>query len=615
MSINSNWSNNPGVKRRFLALSLAAIGIFLLLVIRLWYLQVIHGERYVALSKRNRIRYIPIAAPRGPIYDGRGNLLVDNRPSFCVSVLRQEVENRDLLLTRLSALLGVAKKELLERWREGKHTPVYRPIPLAEDVSRDTMDKIQEDSDGLPGVFIQVRPLRAYPDGDLAAHLLGYLGEITEQEFQSADYDGYHPGDYVGRTGLEKNLESYLRGQEGERAIEVDVTGKELRILKTRDPVPGDKVFLTVRQDLEKAAAKAFGDEAGAAVALDVHTGRVLTMVSEPSFDPAHFAGGISAKEWLRLLKNPRHPLQNKAIRGMYPPGSTFKIVTALAALKAGVITPSTTVDDQGTLMVGNHEFHGWKKGGLGVVNLKKALEESDDIYFYQAGLDMGIDPLAAMARGFGLGEPLGFRLNGEKGGLIPTRQWKKERFGTGWYDGETAIAAIGQGYDLVTPLQLATMMAAVANGGTVFQPHVVEKIEDFQGNVVMRSAPEVLNKVDLPPADLLAVRRGLEAAVNDPRGTGRACRLPGIRVAGKTGTAQVVKRNQDENRTKELPYRFRDHALFVAYAPADHPQVAVAVVVEHGRHGGSVAAPIARAILAQYFGLTSQPTRPDTGD
>jgi penicillin-binding protein 2 len=612
MSINSDWSNIPGLKRRFLLLSLAAIGIFLLLVLRLWYLQVIHSDRYVALSKKNRTRYIPIAAPRGPIYDRKGKLMVDNRPSFCVSVLRQEVEDPGQLLTRLSALLGVERKVLLKRWKEGKQFPAYRPIPLAEDVSRDIMDRIQENSIDLPGVLIEVRPLRAYPYGDLGAHLLGYLGEISQKELRSSEYEGYHPGDYIGRSGLEKNLESYLRGQEGERAVEVDVTGKELRILKTRDPVPGDKVYLTVRLDLEEAAAKAFGKQAGAAVALDVRTGEVLAMVSEPSFDPAQFARGISGKEWLHLLRNPLHPLQNKAIRGQYPPGSTFKIVTALAALKAGAITPQTTVDDQGTLMVGNHEFHGWKKGGLGIINLKKAIEESDDIYFYQAGLDMGIDRLAAMARQFGLGEPLGFRLEGEKGGLIPSPQWKRARFGAGWYDGETAIAAIGQGYDLVTPLQLATMMAAVANGGTVLQPHVVKKITDSSGNVVLQANPEVLNRVAVSEKDLKAVRRGLVAAVNGPRGTGHACRLPGILVAGKTGTAQVVKSSEDENKTHEVAYRFRDHALFVAYAPADHPRIAVAVVVEHGRHGGSAAAPIARAVLAQYFGLASEPVKPD---
>ena len=615
MSLNSGWSDPPGFKRRFLLLSLAAIAIFALLALRLWYLQVISYHTYKELSERNRVRYVPIAAPRGPIYDRDGVLLLDNRPSFEVSVLRQEVEDKSQLLARLSPYLGVDKDELARRWQRERDLPRYLPIPLAEDVSRDVFERVQENAIDLPGVITQVRPMRDYPYGDLAAHLLGYLGEVTEQDLQSGDYEGTRPGDYVGQSGLEKNLDNDLRGVPGEKLIEVDVKGKELRTLRTREPIPGDKVYLTLKASLQEAADKAFGDQAGAAVVLDVHTGEVLAMVSKPSFSPAVFARGISGKEWIKLLQNPRHPLQNKAITGQYPPGSTFKIVTALAALKAGTITPSTTVDCTGSLEVGNREFRCWKKEGHGVTDLVKAIRESCDVYFYKAALDVGIDRIAAMAHALGLGQTLGFRLANEKPGLIPDREWKRKQFGTRWYDGETVIAAIGQGYVLVTPLQLAVMTAAVANGGTVLRPRLVQKVVAMDGQVVLQTSTDVIDKVSVPPADLKAVQKGMIEVVNAPHGTGHSSRLAQVLVAGKTGTAQVVKLKEEHSRGGDIPYRFRDHALFVAYAPANKPQIALAVVVEHGTHGGSAAGPIARAILKSYFGLNSTDPKVDQVD
>ena len=606
MSLNSGWSDPPGFKNRFLLLCIAAVTIFALLILRLWYLQVISYHNYRELSERNRVRYVPIEAPRGPIYDRDGLLLLDNRPSFEVSVLRQEVEDKSQLLARLSRYLGVDKEELARRWQRERDLPRYLPVPLAEDVSRDVLERIQENAIDLPGVITEVRPLRDYPYGDLAAHLLGYLGEVTERDLQSGDYEGARPGDYVGKSGLEKNLDNDLRGAPGERLIEVDVKGKELRTLRTREPIPGDKVYLTVKTSLQEAADKAFGDQVGAAVVLDVHTGEVLAMVSKPSFDPAIFARGISDAQWSKLLRTPNHPLQNKAISAQYPPGSTFKIVTALAALKAGVITPATTVECTGSTEVGNREFRCWKKVGHGVTDLIKAIRESCDVYFYKVGLDVGIDRIARMAHALGLGQRLGFRLSTESPGLIPDRQWKRERFGRPWYDGETAIDASGQGYVLVTPLQLAVMTAAVANGGTVLRPHVVKKIVAMDGRVLLRTKPEVIDTVSVPPAALEAVRKGLVEVVNAPDGTGHSCRLSEVEVAGKTGTAQVVKLRDEHKVDGDIPYRFRDHALFVAYAPAGDPQIAVAVVVEHGTHGGSAAGPIARAIFQSYFGLKS---------
>lgn len=604
MGLNSGWTEIPALKNRFLLLSLAAAGIFLLLALRLWYLQVIAADRYLALSEKNRIRYVPIAAPRGPVYDRNGELLVDNRPAFDVSVLPSEVEKKEPLFDRLAPYLGVETAELARRWEKGGRYSRYRPVPLAEDVGRDVMEIIQENGVSLPGVLTEVRPVRAYPYGETAAHLFGYLGEITEREIQQEAFRGYRIGEYVGKAGLEKTLEFYLHGSEGQRRVEVDVKGRELRLLQTQEPVPGGRVFLTLQRDLQLAAEKAFADHSGAAVALDVRTGEVLAMVSRPGFDPALFARGISGQQWIELLQNPRHPLQNKTIRGQYPPGSTFKVAVALAALKAGVATPATSVNCEGKVAIGNREFRCWKKEGHGATDLKKALKESCDVWFYKIGVDLGIDRLAATVRELGLGAPLGIGLDGEKGGLIPDRAWKRRRFGAGWYDGETAIAAIGQGYVLSTPLQLASMMAAVANGGSVMRPYVVKRIEDPTGQVLLEPSPEVIHSVALPEAALRAVRRGMEAVVNEPGGTAWSSRLEGVRYAGKTGTAQVVKLKDDKDRGREALYQHRDHALFIAYAPADDPQLAVAVVVEHGGHGGSVSAPIARAMFTSYFGL-----------
>jgi penicillin-binding protein 2 len=609
MSLNTSGAQSPRLKSRFLLLSLAAIVIFLILILRLWYLQVINNERYAALSERNRIRYVPVAAPRGAIYDRDGHLLVDTRPAFGVYVLRQEVDDRDALLDRLAPLLDVERQDLLRRWESGRRAPRFRPLPLAEDVGRDALEMIQENAVDLPGILADVRPVRAYPYAEMGAHLFGYLGEITEDELVGTNFPGYRQGDFVGKSGLEQTLESYLRGAAGERRVEVDVKGKELRLLQTSEAKPGNKVFLTIRQDVQQAAEEAFGDQAGAAVVLDVRTGEVLAMTSRPTFNPAIFARGITGREWIDLLQNSRHPLQNRVVKGQYPPGSTYKIVTALAALRAKVATPSTTVFCTGSFKLGSKEFRCWKKGGHGSVDLKKALKESCDVWFYRVGLDLGIDRLAQTSRDLGLGDPTGFVVEGERGGLIPDRAWKQRRLGERWYDGETVIAAIGQGYVLTTPLQLAVMTAAVANGGHIWKPKVVLRVEDLAGRLLHQPVPEKIKSSTFAAGDLRVVREAMEAVVQEQGGTAWSSRLPDLRVAGKTGTSQVARLSkEDRDRKRVLPYHLRDHGLYVAYAPAEDPQIAVAVVVEHGSSGSGAAAPIAKKILAAYFGIELPP-------
>ncbi|WP_083558429.1 penicillin-binding protein 2 [Syntrophotalea acetylenica] len=609
----TDWQPAPHLRKRYVHASIAAAIVFLLLLLRLWQLQVISDEHYRNLSEKNRTRYIPIAAQRGRVFDRDGQLLADNRPAFDVAVLRQEVDDPGMLLDRLSGFLSVDREELHKRWEAGKRLPRYRPIPLAWDVDRDTLEKIMENAVNLPGVLMETRPVRSFPLGPLAPHFLGYLGEITEKELGAPEFEGYHAGDVIGKAGLEKNLEPILAGTDGERRVEVDVKGKSMRILKTLDPQPGSEVVLTLQASLQQVAEQAFGEQAGAAVVLDVHTGEILAIASQPAFDPAQFARGLTAKEWRELQNNPLNPLQNRAISGQYPPGSIFKIVTALAALKAGGASADTRVFCKGSSKVGNHTFRCWKRSGHGTTDLHKALKESCDVWFYEVSQKVGIDRIAAMARDLGLGRTYGLPFEMEKAGLIPDKAWKMKRFGTSWYRGETLNAAIGQGYILTTPLQLAVMTAAVANGGTLYRPHIVKSTQDPAKRIVRHTQPEILHRVFLPPAHLAAVRQGLEAVVNEPGGTAWSSRLEALPFAGKTGTAQVVKLRDGVRDENLIPYRFRDHALFSAYAPADKPRIAVAVVVEHGSHGSSAAAPIARAIIAHYFGLDKTPVPPQS--
>nr|WP_224746763.1 penicillin-binding protein 2 [Pelovirga terrestris] len=597
----------PIVKQRFYLYTLAAVLVFLLLLLRLWYLQVISYEDLFERSVRNRTRMLITEAPRGPIYDRHGVLLVDNRPAFQISVMRQDIVQRDELFERLSGLLHVNVELLEMRWQEGRRLPVYRPVPLLLDVDRELVERVQENSIDLPGVLIEVRPIRDYPEPDAVAHVIGYLGEITEKELRATRAGESRGGDLVGKVALERAYDDSLRGNKGQQLIEVDVQGRLLRMLRAEAPAPGKKIHLTVDLELQKAAVTAFGERAGAAVVLNIHTGEVLAMVSLPTYNPAMFARGINPGEWRDLLGNRRNPLQNKAITGLYPPASTFKMIVALAALREGIATPDRVIQCDGDLVVGDSRFRCWKRTGHGPTDLKKALRESCDVWFYQVGLELGIDKLAAAAKEFGLGSSLGFSLPGERAGTMPTREWKRLQMNEPWYAGETVIAAIGQGYVLTTPLQLAVMTAALANGGKVLKPQIISRIEDWNNQNTHLFEPELIHQLDYSAAHVQAINEGMVAVVNEPRGTGRHAELEDVMVAGKTGTSQVVRRLSDEEEDlltgdEHIPYHRRSHGLFVAYAPAENPEIAVAVVVEHGQSGGGVAAPIAREIISRYF-------------
>jgi penicillin-binding protein 2 len=586
-------------KQRILVISFVVGAIFFLLLLRLWHLQILSADDYRSMSENNRLRFVPVAASRGAIMDRSGVVLVSNRPSFSLAVVPQEVKDKDGLLDRLARLLGLDRGELDDRWNKVTGRAKYYPLVLASNISRDQVEIIEENRLRLPGVEIEMKPVREYSSNLLAAHLLGYIGEISDDDLDKKGYEDYNPGDYVGKNGIERSWEHELHGNDGGRQLEVDARGRVLRTVSESYPTVGNSVVLTIDAAVQKQAEKAFGDQAGAAVALDVNSGEVLAFVSTPSFDPSLFSGKLPADIWKSYLEDKRHPLENKALTGQYPPGSTFKVITALAGLENGVINESTSVNCSGSYELGGSVFKCWNKHGHGTTSLKKSLRESCDVYYYQLGERLGVDLIAQTAKKFMLGAPLGIGLINEKPGLIPTSVWKQKRFGKRWYHGETLPVAIGQGYVLMTPIQLASMISTVANDGTIYRPFLVKRIVDADGKPLKEFRPEIIGRTGISPDKFRLVKQGLFAVVNEPGGTGGMARLNDVRVAGKTGSAQVVKLRDSRRAT---PYQYRDHALFVAFAPYDKPEIAVAVVVEHGEHGGSAAAPIAGRILRAYF-------------
>ncbi len=587
-------------KQRILAISFVVGAIFLLLMLRLWHLQILNAEDYRSMSENNRLRFVPVAASRGAIMDRSGKVLVSNRPSFSLAVIPQEVKDKDALIARLSKLLGLDESDLVDRWEKSKGRAKYYPIVLASNISRDQVEIIEGNRLRLPGVEIEMKPVREYSSKNLAAHLLGYIGEVSEDELTRKGFEDYNPGDYIGKNGVERSHETDLHGNDGGRQLEVDARGRVLRTLSETYPTVGNSLVLTIDSAVQKKAEQAFGDQAGAAVALDVNSGEVLAFVSNPAFDPALFSGKLPADTWKAYLGDKRHPLENKALTGQYPPGSTYKIITALAGLEEGVVNDHSSVVCTGSYEMGNSTFRCWNKHGHGTVSLRRSLKDSCDVYYYQLGEKLGVDRIAKMADRFRLGSALGIGLLNEKNGLIPTSEWKKKRFGKRWFAGETLPVAIGQGYVLMTPIQMASMIATVANEGTVYRPHLVKRIVDTDGKSLKEFGPEIIAKTNVSSANFRKVKQGLFDVVNAAGGTGANARLGDVKVAGKTGTSQVVKLSED--RKKSLPYQYKDHALFVAFAPYDKPEIAVAVVVEHGGGGGAAAAPIAARILRAYF-------------
>jgi len=591
------------LKKRTDAATLVIIFFMLVILSRLWFLQIHMGGRYREKADNNRVRMLDVIAPRGNILDREGRTILTNRPSFNIVWVKEDSPDPDEIIKKLSRILGEEIAVLLKRVRDASDNPRHIPILMKEDIDWKTLVYIENNHYELPGIRIEVLPRRDYLYGDMASHLLGYLGEINSEELKEGKSEGYESGDQIGKRGLEKLYEDELRGEKGTLYMEVDAHGFEQRELRGKEPLAGDDLQLTIDLDLQQEAEKAMADKAGAVVAMDVRSGRLLAFASAPPVHLEDFVGGISSKNWQKLLNDIKRPLVNKPIQGQYPPGSTYKIITALAGLAKGVINENTVFNCSGGMRFGGRRYGCWKKTGHGAISLHRALAESCDVYFYQVGLKVGVDALAEYANRMGLGHKTGIDFEYEKSGLIPTSAWKKQAKNEPWQEGETLSIAIGQGFNLVTPLQVCEMTAALANGGILYKPLLVDRIIDPEGRVIKENKPTVeLENIGMEKY-LKLIRDGLVGAVNDAHGTAKEARLKDITVAGKTGTAQVVTMETFNAVDKEeVAYKHRDHAWFTSFAPAENPEIAVTVLVEHGGHGGSAAAPVAKKILERYF-------------
>ncbi len=583
---------------------------FLFIFIRLWSLQVIKGSDLRRLSENNCVRLRENPADRGMLLDRKGHILAHNRPSFEVYLIPEDLKSNPEVLVEVGRILNTTQDEIEQKIKAQKKRAPFKPVRIKSDIDWKELAVLESNRVHLPGLLVDVRPMRAYDYGSLASHLIGYLGEVDENELKQSKETPYRMGALIGKYGVEYRWENDLRGTDGGRQIEVDALGREIRPLGIVEPFPGNNLFLTIDLALQKTAEEAYQDKNGALVAMDPQTGRILAMVSKPSFEPNIFARNILSEEWKSLVENPHHPLQNKGIQGQYPAGSTFKIVTAIAGLESGMITPNTQFICQGAFPYGNRNFRCWKEGGHGAISLHRALVESCDIYFYQVGLKVGVDLIAHYANEFGLGKMTGISLPHERPGTVPSSSWKKKRFGVPWYTGETLSFSVGQGYLNATPLQLLMLISGVANGGKQYLPQVVERVEDIYGKKIKEYPPVELRKANVSEKTLKIVQEALRGAVNDPHGTGWTCALKDVKVAGKTGTAQVVRLpdNFKKGDMDRVPLKFRDHAWFVAYAPFEDPKIAIAVLVEHGGFGASAAAPIAKKVIEKYLNLEPSP-------
>jgi len=563
------------------------------LLIRLWDLQIMRGAEMRKLSEQNRIRIKKIVAPRGIIYDRMGKVLADTRPSFNIYLTPEDIRDFSQTVDGLARLIACDREEIIEKMKAASGMPPSFPIKIKSDIPMDEVARVEAHRVYIPGISIQIEPKRNYPYAASFAHVIGYVSEVSDEELKDKKkYKDYSPGDYIGKYGLERAYENDLRGVDGEKRVEVDAIGREVRTLDVIDPIPGNSLHLNLDLDLQLSADKALETRKGAAVALNPKTGGVLVLASRPGFDPNLFASGISKTDWQKIALDKLHPLQNRAIQGGYPPGSTFKILLALRALDLGIINERTTFSCGGGFSYGNRVFKCWKKGGHGSVSVHRAIVESCDVFFYNVGLRLGVDRIHDFGNTLGLGRITGIDLPNEQKGLLPSTEWKKKRYNQPWYEGETVSVAIGQGAVWLTPIQLAMLSSFVAGDGKNYKPQIVNRIVSTEGKVIKAFEPVVNADVKLKPGVLTIVKDGMRGVVNEPGGTAGASKVQNVLMSGKTGTAQA---GSDK-------VRLGDHAWFIAYAPSDDASVAMAILVEHGLHGSSAAAPIAKGITETLF-------------
>lgn len=577
---------------------------FGVILFRFLYLQIMNGQNYREKSEQNRIRIREIAPLRGIIKDRNGEPLATNRPSFNLCVVPEEITNTEEFLTDLNKIIPLDMEASLKAIKTGRQRAPFRQVCIKKDMTRDELATIETFRFNLNGVLVSIEPRRNYMNGMMASHILGYLGEITEEQLKNNVFPKAKQGDFIGKSGVEYQCEKQLAGESGGMQLEVDAVGRIIEIISNKPPKSGSDVFLTLDADLQRFSENIFEEHNGAIVAMDPMNGKILALVSNPAFDPNLFIGGISHKEWQELISSKNHPLQNRALSGQYPPGSIFKIIVGLAALEEKIVTPQTSFFCSGNFSLGTGSYNCWNKHGHGNVKLHDAIVESCDVYFYEVGRKLGIDMIAKYAAVFGMGSLTGFDAGAERRGLVPTKEWKQKKFGEPWQTGETITTAIGQSYILVTPMQTACFMSAVFNGGILHTPRIIEHIDEGIQSTVSPFSSRLNAAIQIKPENMELMKNALAATVNSPRGTGKNAKIDHIEVAGKTGTAQVVslevvKSYKDESL---IPKNFRDHAWFVATAPKNDPKITVAVLVEHGGGGGRIAAPIAKEIINAYL-------------
>jgi penicillin-binding protein 2 len=585
---------------RLAVMQYTVAGLIALLAVGFWILQVPQHQRYDEMAENNHLRSVPLRAPRGVLFDRNGKVLVENRYSFNISIVREQSHDVDASIRLLSRITGVDEAAMHDEVRRRRREPSFRPIVLIEDATLAQVASVAARRLELPGIIVQQVPTRRYPQNELAAHLIGYVGEVTENQLSRPGYHDLQAGAVVGQSGVEEAFNGLLMGTDGTRFVKVNSVGREIDEVRKQDAVEGRRIELTIDYDLQRAAEEGFHASGynGAAVIMDPRDGEVLALVSLPAYDPNKFAVGIDRAAWNALNADKLNPLQDRAIQGRYSPGSTFKIAVAVAALEEGVVTPDFKVDCRGGGVFYGRYFRCWKAGGHGVVNMRRAIEESCNTYFYTLGSMLSIDQIHKWAVRLGLGEKTGISLPHENDGIVPSTEWKLKATGEKWYPGETISVAIGQGQVSVTPISLAEMISTVANGGTLYRPRLLKAIDNGHGwEPVPPEPPRMVTH--LKPETVQALHDGLWMVVNG-KGTGGRARIPGEDVAGKTGTAQVISL-QGKARAGQTDKDLRDHGWFVFFAPKDHPEIAGVIFAEHAEHG-ALAAPIAKYVMETYF-------------
>jgi penicillin-binding protein 2 len=578
--------------RRISGVRFLIIAAFVFLTAYLWRMQVLNGGHYYRMALNNSVRLVRRPAPRGLIFDRAGMTLVDNRPSFDVEVVLEDVEDEDFLVKKLSGILGLPEEEVRKR-KSGYRTLSYLPVTIASDIDMEKVLAIEGLQPSLAGVRIGVYPRRRYVYGDTAAHVLGYVGKISPGELELLAEQGYTQKDLIGKAGLEKQYERILSGTSGGEEIQVDSRGYLDRVLYREDPVPGCDIHLNLDISTQRAAESALKDASGAVVAVDPRNGAVLAMASSPSYNPNDLVPPVASKTVRNLFRNEEHPMVNRCVQGVYPPGSTFKPLVALAALDSGAIEKNTTFKCIGYFMLGRHPYRCWYSEGHGYVSVVDAIMLSCNVFFYNAGRRAGRAAIVDEAREFGMTEETGIDLPSEKCGVVPTEEWLTRRGITRWNPGDTVVLAIGQGYLSLTPLRAAMNIVAIANGGKIYRPRVVNRVVSPIGDTMYRYPPELMKEVSLKRENLKLVREGLRKAIGSVFGTGKKAALEEVDIAGKTGTVQIGPEGARRN-----------HSWFVGYAPYESPRIVVAVILEEKESGGFYAAPAAQKIFAAYFGV-----------